>query len=125
MTKDRLAALRAAQDEDDDEVHVNMEPGVFMEEFFKQVDDIRDNVGAIHKFVNEVKRLHSTILAAPTTDDKVKDELEERMAEIKKTAQKVRQKLKGICFFGGEHCLWESGAENEKLNLNLRALWSS
>jgi len=118
MTKDRLAALRAAQDEDDDEVHVNMEPGVFMEEFFKQVDDIRDNVGAIHKFVNEVKRLHSTILAAPTTDDKVKDEilaapttddkvkdeLEERMAEIKKTAQKVRQKLKGICF-GGEHCL--------------------
>ena len=29
---------------------------------------------------------------------------EERMAEIKKTAQKVRQKLKGICF-GGEHCL--------------------
>ncbi len=26
----------------------------------------------------------------------MKDELEERMAEIKKTAQKVRQKLKGI-----------------------------
>jgi len=94
MTKDRLAALRAAQDEDDDEVHVNMDTTVFMEEFFKQVEDIRDNVDAIHKFVNEVKRLHSTILAAPTTDDKVKDELEERMAEIKKTAQKVRQKLK-------------------------------
>jgi len=94
MTKDRLAALRAAQDDDDDEVQVNMDTTVFMEEFFKQVDDIRDNVGAIHKFVNEVKKLHSTILAAPTTDDKVKDELEERMAEIKKTAQKVRQKLK-------------------------------
>lgn len=96
MTKDRLAALRAAQDEDDDEVQVNMDTTVFMEEFFKQVDDIRDNVGAIHKFVNEVKKLHSTILAAPTTDDKVKDELEERMAEIKKTAQKVRQKLKAM-----------------------------
>jgi len=94
MTKDRLAALRAAQDDDDDEVQVNMDTTVFMEEFFKQVDDIRDNVTAIHKFVNEVKKLHSTILAAPTTDDKVKDELEERMAEIKKTAQKVRQKLK-------------------------------
>jgi len=96
MTKDRLAALRAAQDEDDDEVQVNMETKVFMEEFFKQVEDIRDNVDSIHKFVNEVKKLHSTILAAPTTDDKVKDELEERMAEIKKTAQKVRQKLKEI-----------------------------
>lgn len=94
MVKDRLAALRAAQDDDDDEVQVNMDTTIFMEEFFKQVDDIRDNVGSIHKFVNEVKKLHSTILAAPTTDDKVKDELEERMAEIKKTAQKVRQKLK-------------------------------
>jgi hypothetical protein len=30
----------------------------------------------------------------------MKDELEERMAEIKKTAQKVRQKLKGICCRG-------------------------
>lgn len=96
MVKDRLAALRAAQDDDDDEVQVNMDTTVFMEEFFKQVDDIRDNVSSIHKFVNEVKKLHSTILAAPTTDDKVKDELEERMAEIKKTAQKVRQKLKGM-----------------------------
>jgi len=95
MTKDRLAALKAAQDEnDDDEVHVNMDPTVFMEEFFQQVDDIRTNVDSIQKYVNEVKKLHSTILAAPTTDDKVKDELEERMAEIKKTAQKVRQKLK-------------------------------
>ena len=31
-----------------------------------------------------------------TTKTEVKDELEERMAEIKKTAQKVRQKLKGM-----------------------------
>lgn len=97
MTKDRLAALKAAQDEnDDDEVHVNMDQSVFMEEFFNQVEDIRSNVENIQKFVNEVKKLHSTILAAPTTDDKIKDELEERMAEIKKTAQKVRQKLKDM-----------------------------
>ncbi|CAF0788128.1 unnamed protein product [Brachionus calyciflorus] len=95
MTKDRLQALKAAQDEnDDDEVHVNMDQTVFMEEFFIQVEDIRSNVENIQKYVNEVKKLHSTILAAPTTDDKIKDELEERMAEIKKTAQKVRQKLK-------------------------------
>lgn len=95
MTKDRLAALKAAQDEnDDDEVHVNMDSTVFMEEFFNQVEDIRTNVENIQKYVNEVKKLHSTILAAPTTDDKIKDELEERMAEIKRTAQKVRQKLK-------------------------------
>ena len=97
-----------------------MDQTVFMAEFFNQVEDIRGTVNAIHNYVNEVKKLHSTILAAPTTDDsqfhtfieffcrkkkqkkfifflqtEVKDELEERMAEIKKTAQKVRQKLKG------------------------------
>jgi hypothetical protein len=70
MTKDRLAALKAAQDEnDDDEVHVNMDQSQFMAEFFNQVEDIRSNVESIQKFVNEVKKLHSTILAAPTTDD--------------------------------------------------------
>ncbi|RNA22046.1 syntaxin-1A isoform X2, partial [Brachionus plicatilis] len=87
-------ARRAQDENDDDEVHVNMDQSVFMEEFFNQVEDIRSNVESIHKYVNEVKKLHSTILAAPTTDDKIKDELEDRMAEIKKTAQKVRQKLK-------------------------------
>jgi hypothetical protein len=70
MIKDRLAALRAAQDDnDDDEVQVNMDQTVFMAEFFNQVEDIRGNVDSIHNFVNEVKKLHSTILAAPTTDD--------------------------------------------------------
>jgi len=96
MTKDRLAALKAAQDDNDDDVTVNMDTSIFMEEFFNQVEDIRTNVENIQKFVNEVKKLHSTILAAPTTDDTVKNELEERMGEIKRTAQKVRQKLKDM-----------------------------
>nr|BAK03506.1 predicted protein [Hordeum vulgare subsp. vulgare] len=97
MTKDRLAALKAAQDEnDEDDVRINMDSSVFMEEFFIQVEEIRGNVENIQKYVNEVKKLHSTILASPTTDDKIKDELEERMAEIKKTAQRVRQKLKAM-----------------------------
>ena len=47
-----------------------MDTTVFMEEFFNQVEDIRNNVENIQKFVNEVKKLHSTILAAPTTDDR-------------------------------------------------------
>lgn len=95
MTKDRLPALKAAQGEaDEDEVHVNLNSAVFMEEFFNSVEDIKSNIENIQKYVNEVKRLHSNILAAPNTDDTMKNELEERMAEIKKTAQKVRQKLK-------------------------------
>lgn len=58
-----------AQDDNDDDVTVNMDTSIFMEEFFNQVEDIRTNVENIQKFVNEVKKLHSTILAAPTTDD--------------------------------------------------------
>jgi len=97
MTKDRLAALRAAQnDGDEEEIHQNYDSSVFMEEFFNQVDDIRTNVENIQRCVNEVKQLHSKILAAPTTDDKVKDDLEKRMAEIKRTAQIVRGKLKDM-----------------------------
>jgi len=46
-----------------------MDPSIFMEEFFNQVEEIRTNVENIQKYVNEVKKLHSTILAAPTTDD--------------------------------------------------------
>ena len=46
-----------------------MDPTIFMEEFFNQVEEIRTNVENIQRFVNEVKKLHSTILAAPTTDD--------------------------------------------------------
>ena len=46
-----------------------MDPTIFMEEFFNQEEDIRNNIDNIQKFVNEVKKLHSTILAAPTTDD--------------------------------------------------------
>ncbi len=36
---------------------------------FFQVEDIKSNIENIQKYVNEVKRLHSNILAAPNTDD--------------------------------------------------------
>lgn len=112
MTKDRLAALRAvcfkilskhdlnlnikAQEGNDDEmVEIDMNTVDFMEEFYNQVQDIRSNIENAHKYVEEVKRLHSSILSAPTTDEKIKNELEDKMFEIKRTAQLVRQKLKG------------------------------
>lgn len=76
-------------------IQIDMYPVAFMEEFYNQVQDIRTNIENAHKYVDEVKRLHSTILSAPTTDEKIKNELEDRMFEIKRTAQLVRQKLKG------------------------------
>lgn len=99
MTKDRLAALKAAQSDDDDvgpdDVAVTVEGG-FMDEFFAEVEEIREMIDKIQANVEEVKKKHSAILSAPQTDEKVKQELEDLMADIKKTANKVRAKLKVI-----------------------------
>lgn len=101
MTKDRLAALKAAQSEDDDngsdDVAVPIEaPDGYMEEFFNEVVEIRENIEKVQANVEEVKKKHSAILSAPQTDEKVKQELEDLMADIKKTANKFRSKLKVI-----------------------------
>jgi t-SNARE complex subunit (syntaxin) len=99
MTKDRLLALKAAGVSvglDQDEIHIDMNTSVFMEEFFVKVMDVRTNIQAIQKYIMDVKQLHHSVLSAPTPDDKINNELEERMSEVKITAQKVRAKLKEI-----------------------------
>ncbi|XP_053683233.1 syntaxin-1A isoform X6 [Sabethes cyaneus] len=100
MTKDRLAALQAAQSDDEDmpeDVAVPVEgPGGFMEDFFNEVEEIREMIDKIQANVEEVKKKHSAILSAPQSDEKTKQELEDLMADIKKTANRVRGKLKGI-----------------------------
>lgn len=101
MTKDRLAALVAAQSDDDDmgpdDVAVNVEGrDGFMDAFFAEVEEIRDMIDKIQTNVEEVKKRHSSILSAPQSDEKTKQEQEDLMAEIKKTANKVRLQLKVI-----------------------------
>ncbi|XP_064106665.1 syntaxin-1A-like isoform X5 [Macrobrachium nipponense] len=101
MTKDRLAALKAAQsDEDDvgpDDVAVNVDGNVgYMDEFFNEVEEIREMIEKILNNVEEVKKKHSDILSAPQPDEKVKQELDDMMTDIKKTANRVRAKLKVI-----------------------------
>jgi len=108
MPRDRLAALRAAQSDEDDmggeDVAVTLE-GSKMDEFFLEVEDIRSNIDKIHGNVEEVKRKHSAILSAPQTNEKMKQELEDFMSDIKRTANRVRTKLKVI----------ETGIEQEEL----------
>ncbi|XP_076291786.1 syntaxin 1A isoform X1 [Lasioglossum baleicum] len=100
MTKDRLAALVAAQSDDDDvadDVSINVGgQDDFMTEFFAEVEEIREMIDRIQTNVEDVKKKHSAILSAPQTDEKVKMELEDLMSDIKKTANKVRAKLKVI-----------------------------
>lgn len=96
--RDRLGALKAVQsDEEHEEDMGDLEPrGQFMEEFFEQVEEIKGSIDLIASNVDEVKKKHSAILSNPVNDPKLKEELDELMAEIKKTANKVRGKLKLI-----------------------------
>ncbi|KAK7580083.1 hypothetical protein V9T40_000712 [Parthenolecanium corni] len=75
MTKDRLPALKAAQSDDDevpDDVAVTVEPrDGFMDEFFAEVEEIREMIDRIQTNVEEVKKKHSAILSAPQTDERL------------------------------------------------------
>ncbi|XP_062816339.1 syntaxin-1A isoform X3 [Anolis carolinensis] len=95
--KDRTQELRTVKDGDeDDEIAVGVDRDRFMDEFFEQVEEIRGFIEKIAENVEDVKRKHSAILASPNPDEKTKEELEELMSDIKKTANKVRSKLKSI-----------------------------
>ena len=101
MTKDRLAALHAAAQSNDDEaeeisVNVNTTNDSYMDDFFAQVGEIWTMIEEVEKNVEEVKKKHSDILSAPQTDEKTKHELEDLMADIKKNVHRVRGKLKDI-----------------------------
>ncbi|XP_036132839.1 syntaxin-2 isoform X3 [Molossus molossus] len=67
-----------------------------MDDFFHQVEEIRNSIYKIAQYVEEVKKNHSIILSAPNPEGKIKDELEDLNKEIKKTANKIRTKLKSI-----------------------------
>nr|KAF6468039.1 syntaxin 2 [Rousettus aegyptiacus] len=67
-----------------------------MDDFFHQVEEIRHGVAKIAQHVEEVKKNHSVILSAPNPEGKIKEELEHLNKEIKKTANKIRAKLKSI-----------------------------
>ncbi|MGH0179152.1 UNVERIFIED_CONTAM: hypothetical protein FKN15_000614 [Acipenser sinensis] len=83
-----------AKDSDDDEEVVHVDRDHFMDEFFEQVEEIRGCIEKLCEDVEQVKKQHSAILAAPNPDEKTKQELEDLTADIKKTANKVRSKLK-------------------------------
>ncbi|XP_054155010.1 syntaxin-1A-like isoform X2 [Oppia nitens] len=80
---------------DEDSVFIGLdERGGYMDEFFREVEQIGDNIEKMQTSVEEVKKIHSAILSAPQTDDKVKQQMDDLMAEIKRIANRVRERLK-------------------------------
>ncbi|XP_069651022.1 syntaxin-2 isoform X3 [Haliaeetus albicilla] len=93
--KDRLADLAECKGNEDGET-VIVEKDHFMDDFFQQVEELRNNIAKIAQNVEEVKKQHSIILSAPNPEGRTKEELEELNEEIKKIANKIRAKLKAI-----------------------------
>ncbi|KAJ3663192.1 hypothetical protein Zmor_007496 [Zophobas morio] len=96
MTKDKLAALQAAQDDSEPEDVYDLPDNDPMEAFFGEIQAIREMLSRIEECVKEVKELHSTLLTAPQSDAKDKQRLEDLQAEIKQNANRARSKLKQI-----------------------------
>ncbi|KAG8515033.1 Syntaxin-2 [Galemys pyrenaicus] len=82
--------------DDDGETTVVVEKDHFMDDFFHQVEEIRTSIAKITQYVEDVKKNHSIILSAPNPEGKIKEELEDLNREIKKTANRIRAKLKSI-----------------------------
>jgi SMC interacting uncharacterized protein involved in chromosome segregation len=66
-----LSFLFQAQSDDEDagmdDVAINVDG--FMEEFFTEVEEVREMIDKIQFNVEEVKKKHSAILSAPQTDE--------------------------------------------------------
>ncbi|XP_032420068.1 syntaxin-3 [Xiphophorus hellerii] len=79
-----------------DDIQVPVENEAFMDDFFAQIEDIRTSIDKIDESVSEIKKLYSSILSAPTPDQKTQDDVETLTNEIKKSANNARNKLKSI-----------------------------
>ncbi|EHB01504.1 Syntaxin-2 [Heterocephalus glaber] len=90
-----IQIFRCRKNGDDDAI-VAAEKDHFMDEFFRQVEEVRNSTAEIAQYVEDVKKNHSIILSAPNPEGKIKEELEDLNKEIKKTANKIRAKLKSI-----------------------------
>uniref|UniRef100_A0A8D2LGT0 Syntaxin-3 n=1 Tax=Varanus komodoensis TaxID=61221 RepID=A0A8D2LGT0_VARKO len=96
--KDRLEQLKAKQDQDDadDDLEIAIDNTAFMDEFFAEIEETRQNIDKISENVEEAKKLYSIILSAPIPEPKTKDDLEQLTTDIKKMANTVRNKLKSM-----------------------------
>ncbi|XP_041698983.1 syntaxin-3 isoform X1 [Coregonus clupeaformis] len=94
--KDRLEQLKAKSDVPGDDVEIPVENQAFMDDFFAQIEEIRSSIDKIDESVAQAKKLYSTILSAPTSDQKIQDDLEAVTNDIKKAAGTARNKLKSI-----------------------------
>ncbi|XP_062360290.1 syntaxin-2 isoform X4 [Cinclus cinclus] len=74
--KDRLADLAEYKGNEDGET-VIIEKDHFMDDFFQQVEEIRNNIAKIAQNVEEVKKQHSIILSAPNPEGTIEQSFDQ------------------------------------------------
>lgn len=98
MAKDRLAALRACQDQEDAFCSIELQdiapPPTTIQEFYKEVEELISCIDRLEENVEHVKKTHSHILSTPKVEEEVKKDLENTMGTISLDAGKVQKKLK-------------------------------
>ncbi|KAM9118652.1 syntaxin-2 isoform 2-T3 [Pangshura tecta] len=94
--KDRLAELIKCEKDEDGDTTVVLENYYFLDDFFQQIEELRNNIAKIAQNVEEVKKKHSIILSAPNSEGRTKEELEDLNKEIRKIANNTHTKLKDI-----------------------------
>ncbi|EDM13515.1 epimorphin, isoform CRA_b [Rattus norvegicus] len=116
--RDRLPDLTACRksDDGDNAVIITVEKDHFMDAFFHQVEEIRSSIARIAQHVEDVKKNHSIILSAPNPEGKIKEELEDLNKEIKKTANRIRGKLKAI----EQSCDQDENGNRTSVDLRIR-----
>ncbi|THD23749.1 S-syntaxin [Fasciola hepatica] len=103
MTKDLLQTLRDTNQLPQD-VEAYGAPAPYeqpdgdegIDEFFAEVEWIRERVDHIQGLVTQVRTKHSEILSAPQQNERTKQELEELTNSIKLLAGQVRTKIKQL-----------------------------
>ena len=94
MPKNRLADMQknAYMEDEDFAVPVDEDPEGPLKDFFKEIEEIRDNCEKVNAKVGEVKMLQNQILSSPAVNPKHQQQMDDLMAEIKKLANGGRSK---------------------------------
>ncbi|RZF40557.1 hypothetical protein LSTR_LSTR000436 [Laodelphax striatellus] len=110
MTKDRLqdlqAVLRKNRSEDEScdwgrygainpAIDIEMdEDATYMENFFREVEQVRSWIDDIKLHVTEMKQIHDQLLLLPRPDEQMKQQLEDKTETVKQIAKNVNKHLK-------------------------------
>ncbi|KER34324.1 hypothetical protein T265_00165 [Opisthorchis viverrini] len=67
-----------------------------LDEFFKEVEGIRESIDRIQNIISQLHIKHTEVLAAPQQNERTKQEIEELTDTVKNSAGQVRLKLKQL-----------------------------